>query len=89
MESEGNKEAIRRLYVDGFNAGNQTVVNEVVADDVVLHGPAYGQGARGVQAIDMIKGEIAGYHAGNNTIQITILELIAEGNRWPPTLGWI
>jgi hypothetical protein len=79
METEGNKEVIRGLYKEGYNTGTRTVVNEVVADDVVLRGPAHGEGVSGEQAIEMIKNEIDAYHQDGITIQITILEQIAEG----------
>ena len=79
METEGNKEVIRRLYEEGFNSGTLTVVDEVVADNVVLRGPAYGEGVRGAEAIETIKDEITDYHEEGRTIQITYSEQIAEG----------
>ena len=76
METESNKEKIRRLYEEGYNRGTLTEVDEVVADDVVLGGPAYGDGEIGAETI---KEEIRDYHREGSTIQITILERIAEG----------
>lgn len=75
METESNKQKVRRLYEEGFNAGTLTVVDRVVADDVVLRGPAYGSGASGAE---VIKDEIENYHQEGSTIQITIPEQIAE-----------
>jgi hypothetical protein len=79
METEGNKEVIRRLYEEGYNARTLTVVDEVAAADVVLRGPVYGEGVSGPEAIKTIKDEINRYHEEGNTIQITYPEQIAEG----------
>jgi hypothetical protein len=76
METESNKEKIRRLYKEGYERRTLTVVDEVVADDVVLGGPAYGDGVIGAETI---KDEIRDYHQEGSTIRITILERIAEG----------
>jgi hypothetical protein len=76
METESNKQKVSRLYEEGFNAGTLTVVDEVVAADVVLRGPAYGNGVSRAQEI---KDEIVKYHQEGNTVQITISEQIAEG----------
>jgi hypothetical protein len=78
METEGNKEKVRRLYEEGVDQGNRGVVDEVFAPDiVVVRGPVFGTGElRGSDAIDAIKREFDLYHRGEG--RITIQEQIAE-----------
>jgi SnoaL-like domain len=78
METEGNKEKVRRLYEEGVDQGNRGVVDEVFApDDIVVRGPVFGTGElRGSDAIEAIKREFDLYHSGEG--RITIEELIAE-----------
>jgi ketosteroid isomerase-like protein len=76
METE-NKEKVRRLYEEGVNEEDLAVVDEVFASDVVVRGPVFGMGeVRGIDAIEAIKTEFAGYHRGEG--RITIQEQIAE-----------
>jgi predicted ester cyclase len=78
METEGNKEKVRRLYEEGVNQGQRAVVDEVFASDIVLRGPVFGTGElRGSDAITAIKREFALYNRGEGTF--TIQEQIAEG----------
>lgn len=78
METEGNKEKVRRLYEEGLNQGRVAVVEEVFAsDDIVVRGPVFGTGElRGRDAIDAIKREFELYRRGEG--RITIQEQIAE-----------
>jgi SnoaL-like domain len=78
METEGNKEKVRRLYEEGVNQRTLAVVDEVFASDMVLRGPVFGTGElRGNDAIAAIKREFALYNRGEG--RITIQEQIAEG----------
>jgi hypothetical protein len=77
METEGNKEKVRRLYEEGVDQGNRAVVDEVFASDIVVRGPVFGRGElRGSDAIAAIKREFELYHRGEG--RITIQEQIAE-----------
>jgi predicted ester cyclase len=43
MSVEANKEALRRIIEDGYNAGNTDAVNQYVADGMIDHNPQVGQ----------------------------------------------
>ncbi len=43
MSVQANKEAIRRIIEDGYNAGNTDAVNDFVVDGMVDHNPVVGQ----------------------------------------------
>ncbi len=43
MSTEANKEALRRIIEDGYNAGNTDAVNAYVEDDMIDHNPVIGQ----------------------------------------------
>jgi len=78
MDTEGNKEKVRRLYEEGVNRGNPDVVDEVCASHVVFRGPVFGTGElRRNEAIQAIKSEFRQYHGGGEG-RITIQEQIAE-----------
>lgn len=76
METEGNKEEVRRLYLEGFNENMPDVVDEVVADEFVFHVPSFGVELRDAEAIQAIKDEIIEYADAG---KFTRLEQIAEG----------
>jgi hypothetical protein len=77
METESNKEKVRRLYEEGVNQGERAVMDEVFASDIVVRGPVFGAGElHGIEAIEAIKTEFALYHRGGGTF--TIQEQIAE-----------
>jgi len=77
METEGNKEKVRRLYEEGVDQGIRAVVDEVFASDIVVRGPVFGTGElSGFEAKDAIKKEFALYHRGEG--RFTIQEQIAE-----------
>jgi hypothetical protein len=96
VETEGNKEKVRRLFEEGVNQGRVAVVEEVFASDIVVRGPVFGTGElRGNDAIEAIQTEFALYRRGEGTITIqeqiteeelvaTRYELTAEESTLPP-----
>ncbi len=73
-----NKALVRRLYDEGFNAGNLDIVDQLVAPDVVTHNPIILDAPRGS---DSIRGGIAMLRRSFPDLHVTILDLIAEGDR--------
>ena len=70
---ESNKALVRRL-VDGFNRNDSSVIDELVAEDCVLHyGPAE-------PARTTWKASISMLHEAIPDIHTTIEELVAEGD---------
>ena len=68
-----SKALVRRL-VDGFNRNDPGIVDEVVAEDCVLHGAPPGP------ARETWKASITGLHDAFPDIHTTIEEVVAEGD---------
>jgi predicted ester cyclase len=75
---ESDKALVRRLYDEGFNAGNLGVVDEIVAPDVVTHDPIILDAPTGP---DSIRSGIEMIHTAFPDFHVEILDLIAEGDR--------
>ncbi|MDX6397487.1 MAG: hypothetical protein QOJ43_895 [Gaiellaceae bacterium] len=76
--SAENKALARRFFLEAFNDGNLSVIDELAAPEIVNHdsampGPMVG--------IDAVKAAVAGYRTGFPDLQITIDEQVAEGDR--------
>ena len=73
-----NKALVRRLYEQGFNAGNLDVVDALVAPDVVTHNPLILDAPAGPASIrtgiEMLRRSFPDLH-------VDVLDLIAEGDR--------
>lgn len=77
MGTEENKAAIRRISDEFWNRGRAEVLDEVFAADVLDHAAAPGQppGREGLKQINL------GFRAAFPDVQMTIEDLLAEGDK--------
>lgn len=75
---EANKELVRRLYDEGFNAGDLGVVDQLVSPDVVTHNPIILDAPSGP---DSIRGGIEMLRRSFPDLHVEVIDLIAEGDR--------
>ncbi|MFQ5859851.1 MAG: ester cyclase, partial [Anaerolineae bacterium] len=75
--TEENKAVVRRLYDELWNQGNLAIVDELVAADFVDHNPDPGQppGPEGWKQSATVS------RAGFPDLQVTIEDMVAEGDR--------
>jgi predicted ester cyclase len=73
-----NKALVRRLYEEGYNAGNLDTVTQLVAPDIVTHNPIILDAPTGR---DSIRGGIAMLRRSFPDLHMEVLDLIAEGDR--------
>ncbi len=73
-----NKALVRRLYEEGFNAGNLDVVDQLVSPDIVTHNPIILDAPTGP---DSVRGGIAMLRRSFPDLHVEVLDLIAEGDR--------
>jgi steroid delta-isomerase-like uncharacterized protein len=73
-----NKELVRRLYEQGFNAGDLALVDQLVSPDVVTHNPIILDAPTGP---DSIRGGIEMLRRSFPDLHVEVLDLIAEGDR--------
>jgi len=73
MSPEENKAIVRRIF-EASNTGNPDILDEVIADDIIIHNPKPGQlpGSEGA------KQSFHKFHSGFPDVQVTIEHLIAE-----------
>ena len=72
---EQNKAAFRRLIDEVYNKGNMAVFEEVVAENAVLH-----DNEKTAKSVGMVKRQIRMIAGLYRNIQITIDDMIAEGD---------
>lgn len=72
---DANKDALRRAYEDGFNAGNLDLLDEIFAPEFVAH-DADGD----TPGVDALKATLGSYLGAMPDAQISIDRLIAEGD---------
>lgn len=72
---EHNKAAFRRLIDEVYNKGNMEVFDEVIAENCILH-----DNERTAESIEMAKRQIRMTIGMYRNIQITIDDMIAEGD---------
>ena len=72
---EQNKAAFRRLIDEVYNKGNMDVFNEVVAENAVLH-----DNEKTAESLGMVKRQIRMITGMYRNLQITIDDIIAEGD---------
>ena len=81
--SAENKALARRFFLEAFNEGNVSVVDELCTPDVVTHDSALPEPLIGIEAT---KASVTGYRDAFPDLQITIEEQVAEGDivvtRW-------
>jgi steroid delta-isomerase-like uncharacterized protein len=84
MSAEANKALVRRAF-EIWNRADLAATGEVVGADYVRHDPAT-PGVRGVAGLQQL---IATYHQAFPDLQLTVEELLAEGEtvaaRWSGT----
>jgi hypothetical protein len=51
MSAEENKALVRRVFEEGWNAGNLELFNETDAPEYVLHDPSVPEDVRGVERL--------------------------------------
>lgn len=73
-----NKELVRRLVEEGFNAGRLDVVDELVSPEVVTHNPIILDAPEGPGSI---RGGIEMIRQAFPDLEVEILDLIAEDDR--------
>ena len=78
--SETNKAVMRRWFEEVWNQGRTEAIDELLADDVVIHGlmDAAGNPVRGAEAFREFHRQFRGAFPNMN---ITVEDVIAEGDR--------
>jgi steroid delta-isomerase-like uncharacterized protein len=78
--SEKNKALMRRWFEEVWNQGRTDVIDELLADDVVIHGlaDAAGNPVRGAEAFREFHRQFRGAFPNMN---VTVEDVIAEGDR--------
>jgi steroid delta-isomerase-like uncharacterized protein len=84
MSLEENKERVRRLFEDVWNAGKLGLLDTLIGAAYVDHNPLPGQpsGAAGV------KGKIEGLRAAFPDLRFALEELVAEGDIVAARYSW-
>jgi hypothetical protein len=82
MQAGGNKEVVRRYFLQGLGELNPDVIDEVFAPDHVLSSPEFGTDA--APGIQVIKDAIEGLRRDANAVSCTIHRQIEEGD-WVAT----
>lgn len=77
MSTEQNKSIVRHWVEDGWNKGNLAVVDEVYAPNYVQHEPAPAT----VNSSEALKQQVMMYRSAFPDLQMTIEDLIAEGDK--------
>jgi predicted ester cyclase len=84
-DSDKNKQLVRRLVEEGFNKGNQSVADELVAVNYVYREPMVGE-KRGPQGFKEL---MTMYRSAFPDARMTIKEQVGEGDavvtRWTGT----
>lgn len=78
MSAEENKALVRRVFEEGWNAGNLGVFDEAIAPDYVLHDPSVPEDVVG---IDGIKGFASAFLGAFPDLHFSIEDQVAEGDR--------
>jgi steroid delta-isomerase-like uncharacterized protein len=75
MSTDQNKEIIRRGFEEGINKRNYAYFDETIGENYVNHMMPQATGPEGLKQI------VGGFVAGFPDMQITVEDLIAEGDR--------
>jgi steroid delta-isomerase-like uncharacterized protein len=80
MSEEENKALIQRWFDEVWNEGNSQVIDELLAEDGVIHGlaDATGQPVRGLEAFHEFHNQFRGAFPD---IHVSVDDIIAEGDR--------
>lgn len=81
--TEANKDLVRRLDAEVFNEGNLDVIDELVAEEYVLHDPLVPEEMRGPEGL---RGQVEMLRTAFPDLSTTEEEMLAEGDtvayRW-------
>lgn len=78
---QANKAVVRRFFEEIFNQGNLAAVDELVAPDLVVHGPRFAAPAAGTGPLDRVRQVVSLTRAIWPDLHLTIEDQIAEGDR--------
>jgi len=76
-ETEANKNLSRRLYEEVFGRGNLDAADEIMAEDVISHGP----GSPPIKGRDQIKRQATLLRTAIPDLKTTLHDQLAEGDR--------
>ena len=78
--SEENKALIHRWFEEVWNQGNEKVIEELLAEDGVIHGlnDASGNPVKGIKAFHEFHSQFRGAFSG---LAVTLEDVIAEGDK--------
>ena len=79
-----NKNTVRRFYDEVLNRGRLDVMEEICSPDFTDNTPARGPGA----GLADVKGQIAAWRSAFPDLQVTIDEIIAEGDSLAVRITW-
>jgi steroid delta-isomerase-like uncharacterized protein len=78
MSAEENKALVRRVFEEGWNAGNLDLFDEADAPDYVLHDPSVPEDVRGVEGV---KRFASMYLRAFPDLHFTVEDQVAEGEK--------
>jgi predicted ester cyclase len=78
---QANKAVARRYYEEIFNQGNLAAIDELVAPDLVAHGPGVAPRAEGTSSRDRLRQAVTGLRTTWPDLHLTIEDEIAEGDK--------
>lgn len=78
MSAEENKALLRREMEEVWNKGNLAVVDELVANNFVLHDPSQPIEVRGPEGL---KQYVTAFRTGFPDLHITFEDMVAEGDK--------
>jgi steroid delta-isomerase-like uncharacterized protein len=78
MSVEENKALLRRVFEEGWNAGNLDLFNETDSPEYVLHDPSVPEDVRGVESAKQFASM---YLRAFPDLRFTIEEQVAEGDK--------
>jgi steroid delta-isomerase-like uncharacterized protein len=73
---EANKHLVRRYVEEVFNTGNVAILDDLVADDHISHGPLGNH-----CGLESIRRDVAAYRSAFPDIRFELLDVVAEGDR--------
>jgi steroid delta-isomerase-like uncharacterized protein len=78
MAVEQNKEIARRFIQEIINTGDWSNAGEIVSQDVTMDHPSSPELVRGLEAVS---GMLGAFKAGFSDLQLTIEDMVAEGDK--------
>lgn len=78
MSTQTNKELTRRFFVEGWNNGDVSVVEEIVSSEIVDHGNEIPDG---LTAFEFLKTNVSMLKDVISDLEFVIIDIIAEGDK--------